>query len=84
MWHLLYVEILLIDKCLLMIGNLLKLYFFIFRQRARVGERKGEKHQCVVASHVPHTGKPGPQPRNEPQLGIEPATLCFTVRCSIH
>ena len=29
---------------------------FIFRQRGREGEREGEKHQCVVASRVPHTG----------------------------
>ena len=29
---------------------------FIFRQRGRDGERKGEKHQCVVASHAPPTG----------------------------
>ena len=38
-------------------------YFFIFRQRGREGEKEGEKHQCVVASHVPPTGdlacKPG-------------------------
>ena len=29
---------------------------FIFRQRGREGEREGEEHQCVVASHVPPTG----------------------------
>ena len=29
---------------------------FIFRQRVREGGREGEKHQCVVASHVPPTG----------------------------
>ena len=29
---------------------------FIFRDRGREGEREGEKHQCVVASHVPPTG----------------------------
>ena len=28
----------------------------MFRQRGREGERKGEKHQCVVASHAPLTG----------------------------
>ena len=27
-------------------------YLFIFRQRGR----EGEKHQCVAASHTPHTG----------------------------
>ena len=34
----------------------LRFYLFIFRQRGREGEREGEKHQCVVASHVPPTG----------------------------
>ena len=28
---------------------------FIFRERGREGEREGEKHQCVVASHAPPT-----------------------------
>ena len=38
--------------------NFLKKDFilFIFRQRVREGEREGEKHQCVVASHAPQTG----------------------------
>ena len=31
-------------------------YLFIFRERGRVGERQGEKHQCVVASLMPPTG----------------------------
>ena len=29
-----------------------RFYVFIFRQREREGERDGEKHQCVVASHA--------------------------------
>ena len=28
----------------------------MFLQKAREGEREGEKHHCVVASHVPPTG----------------------------
>ena len=32
------------------------LKIFIFRERGREGEREGEKHQCVVASHMPPTG----------------------------
>ena len=28
---------------------------FIFRQKGREEEREGEKHQCVVASHMPLT-----------------------------
>ena len=31
-------------------------YLFIFRDRGMEGERKGEKHQCVVASRTPATG----------------------------
>ena len=34
----------------------LSFYLFIFRERGRGGERVGEKHQCVVASHMPPTG----------------------------
>ena len=30
-----------------------KIYLSIFSERGRKGEREGEKHQCVVASHVP-------------------------------
>ena len=29
---------------------------FIFRERVREGEKEGEKHQCVVASHTSPTG----------------------------
>ena len=29
-----------------------KRFLFIFRQRGREGEREGDKHQCVVASHT--------------------------------
>ena len=32
------------------------LRFYLFLEREREGEREGEKHQCVVASHVPPTG----------------------------
>ena len=31
-------------------------YLFIFRERGREGKRKGEKHQCVVASRMLPTG----------------------------
>ena len=30
---------------------------FIFLERDREGEREGEEHQCVVASHTPLTGE---------------------------
>ena len=42
------------------------------------GEREGEKHQCVIASHLAPTGGCGPQPRHGSWPGIEPATLWFT------
>ena len=32
------------------------IYLFIYRQRGREGEREGEKHQCLVATHAPPTG----------------------------
>ena len=32
---------------------LLRFYLFIFREKGREGEREGEKHQDVVASHMP-------------------------------
>ena len=34
----------------------LRFYLFIFRERGREGVREGEKHQRVVASHIPPTG----------------------------
>ena len=42
-------------------GLLLNFFFlikklFIFRERGREREQEGEKHQCVVASHMPLTG----------------------------
>ena len=31
------------------------IYLLIFRERGKEEEREGEKHQCVVASHMPPT-----------------------------
>ena len=31
-------------------------FVYLFLEKGREGERKGEKHQCVVASHTPPTG----------------------------
>ena len=31
-------------------------FIYLFLERGREGEREGEKHQCVVASHTPPTG----------------------------
>ena len=49
----------------------LRFYLFLFRQRRREGEREGEKHQCVVASHTPHTGDLACNPGTCPRLGID-------------
>ena len=35
---------------------LFKRFLFILRERGREGEREGEKHQCVVASHTSPSG----------------------------
>ena len=61
----------LVDK-----NNFLKKILFIFRQRGREGERKGQKNQYVVAPHIPPTGDLA---HNQAcaQLGIEPITLHF-------
>ena len=45
----------------------LRFYLCIFREKGREGEREGEIHQCVVASHAaPTRGGPGSQPRHVP------------------
>ena len=35
---------------------------FIFREKGREGEREGEQHHCVVASHMPPAGDPACNP----------------------
>ena len=46
------------------------LFFFkilcVFIERGKEGGREGEKHQCVVASHVPPTEDVVPQCRHVP------------------
>ena len=36
--------------------------FYLFLERGREGERRGEKHECVAASHAPPTGDPADNP----------------------
>ena len=48
----------------------LRVYLFIFRERGREGEREREKHQCVVAFHMPATGDLAHNPGMCPGLGI--------------
>ena len=54
-------------------GTFLKdfIYFF-FRQRGRVEERKGEKHQCVVAFCTACTRDPACNPGMHPDPDQEP------------
>ena len=60
---------------------ILSFYLFMFRPRGRVGEREGEKHQYVVASHVPPIGdlarNPGMCPDwelNQRPFGLQAST----------
>ena len=46
---------------------------FIFREKEREREREGEKHQCVVASHVNPLGT-RPTTQACALMGTEPAT----------
>ena len=50
----------------------------MFGEKGREGEREGEKHQCVIASHMPLTGdlahNPGVCPdweANQGPLGLQ-------------
>ena len=54
------------------INTMLIWYFFLkilFLERGRVGERLGEKHQWVVASHMPPTGNLACNPGMFPNWG---------------
>ena len=46
-----------------------KYFIYLFLERGREGER-GEKHQCVVASHMPPTGDLAPNPGVCPRMGM--------------
>ena len=51
-------------------------FIYLSLEREREGEREGDKHQCVVASHMlPATGDLTCNLGMCPRLGIEPATL---------
>ena len=43
-------------KTKLFLSYFKRFHLFMFREKGREGERKREKHQCVVASHMPLTG----------------------------
>ena len=62
-----------------------KVYLFIYRQREREGERKGEKHQSMVASHMAPPGTRATRPpQHVPLLGIEPATPAWAGLCILY
>ena len=56
---------------------------FIFRERGKEGERKGGKHQCVLAFQEPPTGDPAHNPGMCPDWESHPWHW-FTGRHSIH
>ena len=64
------------------LNNIFKDFVYLFfRERGKEGEREGEKHQCVVASHAPPTGdlahNPGMCPdweSNRRPFGVQAST----------
>ena len=63
----------------------LKREFIYFQTEGKGGrKREGEKHQCVVASHMPTTGNLAHNPGMCPDLGIQWVTILFLGWCSIH
>ena len=48
------------------------------------GGREGEKHHCVVVSHMPPTGDLAHNPGTCARLGIKPVTLWFVGQHSIN
>ena len=49
----------------LIVFNFFKDFLYLFLEKREGKEKQGEKHQCVVASHVGPTGR-GSQPRYVP------------------
>ena len=41
---------------MILFKKIFKDFIYLFLERVREGDREGEKHQCVVASHAPPTG----------------------------
>ena len=61
-----------------------KAFIYFGGERGRKRERKGEKHQCMVAFHTPPSADMACNLGMCPELGIEPATLQFADWHSVH
>ena len=59
------------------------IYLFLERGEGREKERETNINMCGRLSHAPYWG-PGPQLRPMPWVGIEPVTLSFRGRHSVH
>ena len=59
-------------------------FIYLFLERGREGQREGEKHQCVIASHRTLIGDLAHNPGMCLRLGIKPVTLWFTGQHSSH
>ena len=66
--------------------HLFFLRFYLFLEKGREGEREGEKHEYVVASHVPPTEDGGtwPATRACALTGNETGTFCFAGQHSVN
>ena len=72
------------NKQWLLYVSFLKILFILFLDTEEGREkRRRETSMCGCLSHIPYW-EPGLQPRPVPWLGIEPVTLWFTGRWSIH
>ena len=70
------------NRCLKLFLKKDFIYLFIFRERGKEEER--EKHQCVVATHMPPTGDLACNPDMCPDWESNPSTRWFTGQRSIH
>ena len=70
-------------RCLLNLSLFKILLIYLFLERGEGREKEMETSMCGCLLCAPHW-EPGLQPRHVPWLGIELATLGFSVRCSIH
>ena len=75
-----FLTLILVYYCLYIFLKILFIYF----QREGKGEKEGEKHQCVVASHGPPTGDLACNPGTCPAWETNQRPFCFAGQCSVH